>query len=131
MSDKQRHNTNNLVHGSGAAEVAVTKNEPFTGMALEASRIVQDELTELGPVGMARRDAIRLETVASMYFGLIQGCTDTETLDKYIKRWGWIQNSALRAWQYLAQLEREVNRGVSAVEVLESVKRMVEDDQSR
>lgn len=98
-----------LKHGAGAGEVALTKREPFTGMAKLAENQVTDELETDGLAAIVRRDAIRLQTVADLYYAAILGATDIEQLDTYVKRFGWIAGSALRAWAQVRELEKQKN----------------------
>lgn len=93
-------------HGAGSGEVAITKGTDFTGLAKAAEERVTDELEVEGLAAIVRRDAIRLQTVADLYYAAILGAENIEKLDTYVKRYGWIAGSALRAWQQVREYEK-------------------------
>ncbi len=94
-----------LKHGAGAGEVALSKGNEFTGLAKAAEQAVSDELEVKGLAAIVKRDAIRLQAVADLYFGAILGADNLDRLDALVKRWGWIQASSLRAWLSLRDIE--------------------------
>lgn len=120
-------NQSALKHGAASAERSLASGEELRGLALEAARTVQDELQDVGAIGMLRRDAIRFEAVASMLYARILACTDAEQLDSIIRRWGWIQGHSLRAWQAVIQQEREKDRGLSAADVLSLIEKVADE----
>ncbi len=84
--------------GASTAERALTTGEPLQDGAALAALNVEAELEKDGPDALAKRGAIRLQAVADLYFALITGATSSDRLDLLVKRWAWIQNSAIRAW---------------------------------
>lgn len=96
-----------LKHGAGAGENAITAGDSFTGMAAEQEQRVLDELEVKGISSIVRRDAIRLQTVADLYYAAILGADSIEKFDTYVKRYGWICGSALRAWQHVREIEKQ------------------------
>jgi hypothetical protein len=113
-------NQSGLIHGAGAGEVALTKQQDFTGMAAQQEIAVREEAEAAGIPSIIRRDAIRLQTVADLYYQAILGATDMDRLDTLVKRYGWIVNSAMRAWAQVQNVEgkREL---VDVSEVLRSL----------
>jgi hypothetical protein len=92
-------------HGAGAAENAITAGTDMTGLAREQELRVQAELEIDGAAAMVKRRAIRLQTVSDLYYQAILGAKDPVELDRYVKRYGWLQASSLRAWSQVADLE--------------------------
>ena len=100
----------NLKHGAGAGERDITAGADLTGLAREQELRVQAELETDGAAAMVKRRAIRLQTVADLYYQAILGAKDPVELDRYVKRYGWLQGSGLRAWQQVADLESKQSR---------------------
>ena len=100
-------NKNRETHGAGAAEVALTTGADLSGLALQAEQNVNAELETAGIGAIVRRDAIRLQTVADLYYAAIMGADTLDKLDSLVKRYGWIQASALRAWQQVQDTDRQ------------------------
>jgi hypothetical protein len=98
-------NQNRLKHGAGAGEVALTKGEDFAGLAAQQEQAVREEAETAGIPSIVRRGATRLQTVADLYYAAILAATDIDKLDALVKRYGWIQNSALRAWAQVQAVE--------------------------
>lgn len=96
----------NLRHGAGAAENAITKGDDFSGMAAAQQDRVLEELEIDGVEAIMRRDAVRLQVVADLYYAAILGADSLEKFDTYVKRFGWIASSALRAWQHVQAAEK-------------------------
>jgi hypothetical protein len=88
-------------HGAAGALDAVQNNKPFTGLAAQEERQVTEELSQPnGRRGVVQKAAQRLETVARLYWAAI--CTageagDFEKMTSYVKVYGWVQSSAIRA----------------------------------
>ena len=121
-------NRNAHKHGAASAEKALTSGDNLSGLALEAAEAVQGELQDVGAVGMLRRDAIRFEAVASLLYARILACTNPAELDTVVKRWGWIQAHAVRSWQGVVQQERDKDRGMTAADVLDAIKRVQDEN---
>lgn len=109
-SELETRRTAHLTHGAGAAEVALTKGTDFTGLAAAQEQRVRDELEVDGIEAIVKRDAIRLQVVADLYYAAILGADTFERLDLYVKRYGWIQSSTLRAWQQLEASQGKADR---------------------
>lgn len=106
MSRAQPGNQNATKHGAAAAERALTAGTPFTGLAAAKEREVTDELERDGIIAAYRKRAARALTVADLYYAAILGAENQDKLDSLVNRWGWLQNSALRALDRLQDLER-------------------------
>jgi hypothetical protein len=109
-------------HGGASAEKALAQGEPFRHMAAIEQQVVTKDLEDLGTVEMLRTGAVRLETVARLYWAAICQATETrdiEMLDRYAKRFGWLQNSAIRAWERLNLAQKSQDHTVidAALEV--------------
>ena len=100
----------NLKHGAGAGERDITAGADLTGLAREQELRVQAELEMDGSAMMVKRRAIRLQAVSDLYYMAILGAKDPVELDRYVKRFGWLQASSLRAWQQVADLEAKQSR---------------------
>ena len=96
-----------VIHGGAGAERRLSTGQEFKGLAAETEKQVSSELEIDGLVSIVRRDAIRLQTVADLYYQAILGAENLERLDSLVSRYGWIAASALRAWQSLRQLEKQ------------------------
>lgn len=87
-----------LKHGGEAAVKAIQRGEELSGMAAEAEIDVYRELANTGRPSIVERNAARLQAAADLYWAAILGADNLVDLDKYIKRFGWLSTSALRAW---------------------------------
>lgn len=77
----------------------------MTGPAAEAEAIVRAELETEGVTEIVKTGAIRLESVARGFYNQLTEAMakgDMAAIDKLVKRYGWLQMGALRAW---AQVE--------------------------
>jgi hypothetical protein len=95
-----------LKHGGEAALAELKADKALTGLAAEVEQQVRAELETVGRAEIVTNAAIRLETVARLYWNALQQAAeanDVKRLDTYVKRFGWLQTAALRAWQQVAQ----------------------------
>lgn len=102
------NNTNAQKHGGAKAVKQLSTGQPLTGPAAEVQEQVQTELAEAGRAAIVREGAIRLEAVARLYFNAVVDAAekgDLAKLDTYVKRFGWLQSSALRGWAQVKQEE--------------------------
>lgn len=99
-----------LKHGAGGAELMLTSGADFTGVAREAELAVHSEIETTSIEEVFRKRAARLQACADLYWGAILGAQGMEKLDNYVKRWGWIQASALRALDRVREFERSADR---------------------
>lgn len=100
-----------LKHGGEAALSELKNDQALTGPAAEVEAQVRAELETIGRAEIVTNAAIRLETVARLYWNALQQAAeanDVKRLDTYVKRFGWLQTAALRAWGQVAQ---EQDRG--------------------
>jgi len=117
---------NTETNGAASAERALSTGAPLKEQAAEMAVTVEAELEQQGVDSLAKRGAIRLQAVADLYFAAIQGTDNVERLDQLVKRWGWIQNSALRAWQ---QVKADSRGGKhDAAHVIEAIREASKHD---
>jgi hypothetical protein len=99
----QLGNQTTLTHGGAGALKAIEKHKPFTGIILQAEEEVKADLRQAdGLAQVMEQDAIRLETAARLYFDAFKKAIqdqDIEQATAYVKVFGWLQSSSLRAWQ--------------------------------
>ena len=114
-------NQAHAIHGAAAGERALSTGANFTGLAVAAEEQVRAELANDGITSIVRRDAIRLQTVADLYYAAILGADSLDKLDSLVKRFGWIAASTLRAWQQVRAEEDAAGRGLSSNDVLEAI----------
>jgi hypothetical protein len=115
-------NAKNLRHGGASAVEAIRQGEPFTGLAAGEERSVREELQASGRAELVRQEAIRLKTACNLYWGAVCKAADDgnlETLDRYVKRYGWLAGATLRAWAQLGDVEREEAETLDYSTVLE------------
>lgn len=137
MSTKQAGkigNQNAVKHGGESAVKALQKGEPLRGPARQAELGVYEQLETEGRVSLVRRGAVRLEAAAQCYWSAIcklmvmiedkgqQADLLLPKLDGYIARFGWLQSSALRAWQQLGKEEKDSDRQTLEVLLSQEVK---------
>ena len=111
----------NLVHGGEAAVKAIQKGDELTGLARNAELAVYAELEASGRYVIVVRNAARLQAAADLYWNAVAKAAqdgNLEALDKYIKRYGWLASSSLRAW---AQVKDESGDGQSGDLIIDAV----------
>jgi len=59
---------------------------------------------EGGSISQVRQQAIRFQTPAELLWRHMQG--NPEQFKPYLKSWGWLRNSAIRAWREVESLRR-------------------------
>ena len=59
---------------------------------------------EGGSISQVRQQAIRFQTPAELLWRHMQG--NPEQFKNYLKSWGWLCNSSIRAWRELETLRR-------------------------
>jgi hypothetical protein len=97
---------NAIKHGGDGAIKRLSDSQPFLGVAHETELTVTGELEREGLINVYKKRAIRLQTVADLFYQAILGATTLEKLDSLVQRYGWLQNSALRALLVIQDLER-------------------------
>jgi hypothetical protein len=112
-------------HGGEAAVKSLAAGEPLRGLAAQAQQAVENELEVKGVSSIVRTNATRMQAAADLYWGAIQKAAETgriDDLDRYIQRFGWLSGAALRAWQAVEVAEKNAGKGVSIVDVLQSIR---------
>lgn len=117
-------NQNRTIHGGEAGLSRLQDGGEFTGLARQEQEQVESDLDTIGTVGLVRQAAVRLQTVANLFWHAIEKAVndgDIPALDRYAQRFGWLQNSATRTLLQLAEMERE--RGViTPSDVLDAIR---------
>lgn len=101
----EQDNQSATKHGLEANVKRLQHGQPLTGPAAEAEAIVRAELETEGVTEIVKTGAIRLESVARGFYNQLTEAMakgDMAAIDKLVKRYGWLQMGALRAW---AQVE--------------------------
>jgi hypothetical protein len=96
----EKGNSNAQKHGGEAGVKALTAGTPLTGLAASVEGEVKAELQDAGAAGVILKGATRLETVSRLYFDAFVASIqagDLAKADGYAARYGWLQNSSIRA----------------------------------
>jgi hypothetical protein len=96
------NNQNAVKHGGAGALRRIQKREPFLGLARVAQGEVEGRLLEAGIEGELMRDAVRLQVVSDLYYEAFTKAMQDQDFSQattYLKVWGWVHNSAIRAWE--------------------------------
>lgn len=112
-------NTNAQKHGGEAGVKALQRGTPLTGLASAVEGEVKAELQDAGAAGVILKGATRLETVARLYYDAFIASIQSGQLDKadaMAKRYGWLQNSSIRAMAEVARSSK--GKGGRITEVL-------------
>ncbi len=111
-------------HGGAGALRAVQQGKPFVGIAAQEESAVQDELAHPGGrKAIVQKGAQRLETVSRLYWGAIQKASvegDVDSLTKYVKTFGWLQSSAIRAMEAIDRIKDDVGGPADYEKILEA-----------
>lgn len=107
------------VHGGRGAIKRIQEGKPMVGLAKAAQDDVLDRLDAEGVEGELQRNAVRLQVVSDLYFAALTKVLQDGDHDKateYLSKWGWITNSAVRAWQAAMKLQpKDKDKGVTDV----------------
>lgn len=123
----------NLKHGGGSAIKEIQHGLPLSGLAAEEERAVTVELEQSGIDAIQEKNAIRLQSVANLYWDAIQKCAaegNLALLDGYVQRLGWLIGTASRQWLQV-QANRDAalrGRKIGAGEVLDAITKEVSND---
>lgn len=123
-------NQNATKHGGAGALRRIQAHEPFVGLARIAQGEVEIRLQEAGVEGELYRDAIRLQVVSDLYyeaFAKAMQDQDFPQATSYLKVWGWVHNSAIRAWEATRKHKKADNSG-EAYKTLIDLYRVKKDD---
>lgn len=99
----------NLKHGGESAIKRLKTDEPFTGLAAEAAAQVAEEIETQGIDAVMTRQAVRLQAVCDLFWNAIEKAAedgDLETLDRYIKRFGWLSGVTLRSMVEIQKISK-------------------------
>lgn len=109
-------------YGGEGAIRRISEGKPLIGIAAEEEKAVTADLVDAGVSELIRRDAIRLQTAANLYWNAVQKAAqdgDITALDRYVARFGWLSGVTLRAWAQVIADEKDAAKGqASLVEVL-------------
>jgi hypothetical protein len=100
-----------LKHGGERAIKSLQHGEPLRGVCADLAAEVAVELERDGLVETMRRMAIDHAAVCRLYFGLILAETDEISLDKWVKRFGWLSGRCFNMLRDLAKLEASRDGG--------------------
>ena len=117
-----KNNKNAQKHGGEAAIKAIQMGDHLRGLAAKAENNVHSEFILDGHYSLVVRNATRLQAAADLFWDAILGAAeegDLERLDRYVKRFGWLASSALRAWSQVKNESRKVE--IDASHVLEAI----------
>jgi hypothetical protein len=96
------------IHGGAGALKAVREGKSFSGLAHIAQGEVEARLNMEGIEGELARDAKRLQVVSDLYFDAFAKAMqdgDHEKATSMLKVWGWVHNSAIRAWELVRKIK--------------------------
>jgi len=113
-------------HGGAGALKAREQGHPFAGLAAIRAQEIGLQLEQTGPDAFIKQNAVSLQTISDLYLDAIKKASengDQVKIDSYVKVWGWLVSSALRAMLEVRKLESERAKGkVTAYDVLQSLK---------
>ena len=107
MSTKD--NQNATKHGGAGALSRIAKGEELIGIAANAQKEVQARVQEHGIDGELHRDAERWQAATDLYYNALMAALqrgDIEQATGLFAKWGWGNNSAIRAWSIVKQSEK-------------------------
>jgi hypothetical protein len=106
-------NSKATIHGGAGALKRLREGQDFIGMAHDTQERIKAELIASGPGELIRRDAMGLQTCTDLYFDAIIAAFEKGELDQanaYIKVYGWLVSSSLRAWLAVRAIDKEGSR---------------------
>jgi hypothetical protein len=118
-------------HGGAGAYKRIQKGEPFVGLARIAQGEVEGRLVDAGVEGELMRDAIRLQVVSDLYYDAFTKAMQDQDFPQataYLKVWGWIHNSSIRAWEATRKAKKADNSGEAYKTLIDLYRVKKEDD---
>ena len=118
-------------HGGAGAYKRIQKGEPFVGLARIAQGEVEGRLVDAGVEGELMRDAIRLQVVSDLYYDAFTKAMQDQDFPQatsYLKVWGWVHNSAIRAWEATRKHKKADNSGEAYKALIDLYRVKKEDD---
>ena len=110
---------NSATHGAYSYLSRSSKNMPLSADVARVEADVVADAEENGAVSQVERQAVRLQTAAELLWRHMQ--SNPEQFKSYLKSWGWLCNSSIRAWRELETLRRSAAVGdVATNRVLEA-----------
>lgn len=94
-------------HSGESGVKALTTGQPLAGVALGIRADLDIEIAKYGMVAVLEERARRHQTVADLFYQLILGCKDIESLRKLEHRFSNLSNSAAKQFERVIRLERE------------------------
>lgn len=128
MTEKMPSNTK---HGGAGALKKIQQGEPFVGLARIAENEVEDRLLAGGIEAELLRDAKRLQVVSDLYYEAFLKAMQEREFDQatsYLKVWGWIHNSSIRAWEAARKAKKTDNSGDAYKQLIDLYRPKKEDD---
>lgn len=114
-----KNNQNAVKHGGRAAIERLQDGKPFTGLAKAAQDDVLDRLDLDGPEAELTRNAVRLQAAADLYWPVFVKMLedgDHAKATEYLAKFGWLTNSAIRAWQAAVKVKpADDDKGITEV----------------
>lgn len=104
----EKDNQNAAKHGGAGAIRRLSKGEPFVGLAKAAQDDVLDRIETGSMEGELQRNAVRLQAAADIYWPVFVKTLeegDIKRATDYLAKFGWLTNSAIRAWQAAVKLK--------------------------
>ena len=95
---------NSKTHGAYSYLSRSAENRPLSADIAQVEAAVVADAEENGAISQVQRQAVRLQTAAELLWRHMQG--NPEQFKSYLKSWGWLSNSAIRAWRELESLRR-------------------------
>ena len=95
---------NSSTHGAYSYLSRSSKNMPLSADVARVEADVVSDAEENGAVSQVQRQAVRLQTAAELLWRHMQ--SNPEQFKNYLKSWGWLCNSSIRAWRELETLRR-------------------------
>lgn len=117
---------NNEIHGGAAAQKALAAGAPFTGLAAQEEQQVRGDLEEQGRAPLVEELAVRLHTVARLYYGACLAAADAgdlQALHGHVSKFGWLAGAALRAWEQHRKEEASQPPALDYDTLIEGLKR--------
>lgn len=114
---------NAVKHGGAGAMSRITKGMEFVGLAAEAQGEVQARVQDHGIDGELRRNAERWQAATDLYFNALMAALqqgNIEQATEFYAKWGWGNNSAIRAWSVVKQNEKAKNNTGKVIDTLSS-----------
>lgn len=134
MSDTkfEKGNKRSEKHGGEAATRAISRGQPFTGLAAEEEQTVTIQMEDEGPVVMAKVNAVRLQTASNLYWNALVKAIDDgnlELMDRYVARFGWLAQATQRALDQVVKYQKDNNTKVTFQNILAAYEEDNDNDQ--